>query len=142
MPRTFRTCARGPREVGSVQARRAGGGPRLEAPRRARAPRWGALAALLASASAAPSPARAQQPQQDQPAGPPAGNATSVPRGTDGALITPPAPTAPPTGQPTMPRALNYTPPEYPPEAEKAGLEATVTLQLDIDRTGHVKQAT
>lgn len=40
-----------------------------------------------------------------------------------------------------MPRPLNYTPPEYPPEAEKQGLEATVTLQIDIDRNGKVTQA-
>lgn len=47
----------------------------------------------------------------------------------------------PPTQAPqiTMPRPLNYVPPTYPPEAEKAGLEATVTLQLDIDREGNVK---
>jgi TonB family protein len=40
-----------------------------------------------------------------------------------------------------LPRPLNYTPPVYPPEAAKAGLEATVSLQLDIDRQGHVKNA-
>ncbi|MDC0742251.1 TonB family protein [Polyangium mundeleinium] len=51
-----------------------------------------------------------------------------------------PSPSAPaaPTGA-AMPRPLNYQPPVYPPEAEKAGLEATVTLQLDIDKTGKVK---
>jgi len=37
-----------------------------------------------------------------------------------------------------MPRPLNYEPPAYPPEAEKEGLEATVTLQLDIDKQGKV----
>jgi len=40
-----------------------------------------------------------------------------------------------------MPRPLNYVPPVYPPEAEKEGLEATVSLQLDIDREGKVKGA-
>lgn len=40
-----------------------------------------------------------------------------------------------------MPRPLNYAPPVYPPEAKEKGLEATVTLQLDIDRTGKVTQA-
>jgi TonB family protein len=44
-------------------------------------------------------------------------------------------------GQPAMPRPLNYQPPAYPPEAEKAGLEATVTLQLDIDKQGKVTNA-
>lgn len=38
-----------------------------------------------------------------------------------------------------MPRPLNYVPPAYPPDAEKEGLEATVSLQLDIDRQGNVK---
>ncbi|HMY21980.1 MAG TPA: TonB family protein, partial [Polyangium sp.] len=50
-----------------------------------------------------------------------------------------PAPAA--TPQVTMPRPINYVPPVYPPEAEKAGLEATVSLQLDIDREGKVKNA-
>lgn len=40
-----------------------------------------------------------------------------------------------------MPRPLNYSPPRYPTEAEKAGLEATVTLQLDINSQGRVTRA-
>src|SRR5262249_41089922 len=36
---------------------------------------------------------------------------------------------------------LNYTPPQYPPEAEKAGIEADVTLKLDIDASGKVTKA-
>ncbi len=99
-----------------------------------------ALAALLSWAVAAP--ALAQQPAQQAPAQPaqPA-QPGAVPRGPDGAIITPPAPEAPKAGKPTPPRALNYTPPEYPKEAEDAGLEGAVTLQLDIDREGRVKQA-
>ncbi|WP_438019617.1 TonB-dependent receptor [Sorangium sp. So ce315] len=111
------------------------GGP---LPRRSRTPRAAALAALLAAALP-PSPARAQQQGQAAPQAP--AEPPSVPRGAGGALVTPPAAPAAPAGQPTPPRALNYTPPEYPPEAEAQGLEGAVTLQLDIDRNGRVKQA-
>ncbi|WP_437817875.1 TonB-dependent receptor domain-containing protein [Sorangium sp. So ce1078] len=117
-------------------------GPR-PCPRGHRGP--GAAALLsLALAALSPSAARAQQQEQGQqgqgepqaPEGP-----TSVPRGVGGAIVTPPAPTAAPAGRATPPRALNYTPPVYPPEAEKQGMEGSVTLQLDIDRNGRVKQA-
>lgn len=60
--------------------------------------------------------------------------------GSTPAFAQQPAPAPPPT-QITLPRPLNYVPPTYPPEAEKAGLEATVSLQLDIDREGKVKGA-
>ena len=75
---------------------------------------------------------------------PPDTDTNSVPRGPGGALIKPPPTPAPdaPAGQVTMPRPRNYTPPDYPPEAEKAGLEGTVTLQLDIDKQGKVTRAT
>ncbi|AUX31049.1 MULTISPECIES: TonB-dependent receptor domain-containing protein [Sorangium] len=110
---------------------------------RPRGPRAAALLSL-ALAALSPAAARAQQQEQGQqgqgepqaPEGP-----TSVPRGEGGAIVTPPAPTAAPAGRATPPRALNYTPPAYPPEAEKQGLEGSVTLQLDIDRNGRVKQA-
>ncbi|WP_437614101.1 TonB-dependent receptor [Sorangium sp. So ce834] len=110
---------------------------------RPRGPRAAALLSL-ALAALSPAAARAQQQEQGQqgqgepqaPEGP-----TSVPRGEGGAIVTPAAPTAAPAGRATPPRALNYTPPEYPPEAEKQGLEGSVTLQLDIDRNGRVKQA-
>ncbi len=59
--------------------------------------------------------------------------------------MVPPGGASPPAagavGGPTMPRPLNYEPPVYPPDAEKAGVEGTVTLQLDIDKTGKVKGA-
>src|SRR5262245_19821042 len=51
------------------------------------------------------------------------------------------SPSAPPSSQASTPRPLNYTPPRYPPEAEKAGLEANVVLKLDIDKTGKVTKA-
>jgi TonB family protein len=41
----------------------------------------------------------------------------------------------------TMPRPINYAPPRYPEAAQREGLEATVTLQLDIDRNGRVTRA-
>jgi TonB family protein len=83
--------------------------------------------------------------QSDPKAPPPPDTDTnSVPRGPGGALIKPPPTPAPdaPAGQVTMPRPRNYTAPDYPPEAEKAGLEGTVTLQLDIDKQGKVTRAT
>ncbi|WP_437281423.1 TonB-dependent receptor [Sorangium sp. So ce375] len=104
--------------------------------------RPGAAALLSLLAVLAPSPARAQQQGQEGPAAPQAPEGpTAVPRGQGGAIVTPPAATAAPAGKATPPRALNYTPPEYPPEAEKEGREASVTLQLDIDRDGRVKHA-
>lgn len=47
----------------------------------------------------------------------------------------------PPKSAAAMPRPKNYTPPRYPPEAEAAGLEAAVVLELDIDKTGRVTRA-
>ncbi|WP_437592669.1 TonB-dependent receptor domain-containing protein [Sorangium sp. So ce1000] len=104
--------------------------------------RLGAAALVSLLAALSPSRARAQQQGQEGQTAPraPEGS-TAVPRGQDGAIVTPPASTAAPAGQATPPRALNYTPPEYPPEAEKQGREASVTLQLDIDRDGRVKHA-
>ncbi|HTJ82513.1 MAG TPA: TonB family protein [Polyangiaceae bacterium] len=66
----------------------------------------------------------------------------SVPRGDAGA-IKKPADDAPPSkpGERVPPRVLKYVPPEYPAEAKAAGLEAVVTLELDIDTTGHVTKA-
>ncbi|WP_437604247.1 TonB-dependent receptor [Sorangium sp. So ce590] len=115
----------------------------LPPPRGHRGPGAAALLSLVLAALS-PAAARAQQQEQGQqgqgepqaPAGP-----TSVPRGEGGAIVTPPAPAAAPAGRATPPRALNYTPPAYPPEAERQGLEGSVTLQLDIDRNGRVKQA-
>ncbi|WP_129347020.1 TonB-dependent receptor domain-containing protein [Sorangium cellulosum] len=113
-------------------------------PRRSRRPGAAALAALIVAALS-PGPALAQQRgPQEQPAPPATPGPTSVPRGEGGAIPTPPSTTtaAPaPAGRATPPRALNYTPPEYPPEAERQGIEGAVTLQLDIDRDGRVRQA-
>jgi TonB family protein len=51
------------------------------------------------------------------------------------------APEEPPKSGASMPRPTNYAPPRYPPEAEAAGLEAVVVLELDIDKTGRVTRA-
>ncbi len=108
-----------------------------------RLPRLGTLTLLtvgaltLSSATAFGQPQPAPDPPTDT-------DTNSVPRGPGGALIKPPPAPPPddPAAQTTMPRPRNYTPPVYPPEAEKAGLEGTVTLQLDIDKQGKVLRAT
>ncbi|HSN99994.1 MAG TPA: energy transducer TonB, partial [Candidatus Nanopelagicales bacterium] len=106
-------------------------------------PRGAAALALLALASPWTSPALAQQGSGQQQQQQPSGGDSGVPRGAAGAIPTPPQPDAAPAqpGQPTPPRATNYAPPEYPPEAKAEGREGKVTLQLDIDRTGKVLQA-
>jgi TonB family protein len=91
-----------------------------------------ALVLLLASG------ARAQSPPDDGP------EQNAVPRGGAGAIVKradPPADDKGPLQGITMPRPKNYTPPDYPPEAQAAGLEGAVTLALDIDKEGHVTKA-
>ena len=104
------------------------------------------LAAALALALAAPPAAalaqdKAQDAKPNDP--PPSSPRGSVPSGTGGAVIVPQAPPqgGQATGKATLPRPLNYAPPEYPPEAEAQGIEGSVTLELDIDRTGKVTRA-
>src|SRR5262245_38727514 len=100
-----------------------------------------ALTLFATPALAQPPPSSSSPPAEPPPPDP--GSSISVPSGTGGVIIKPaekPA-DAPKAGQPTMPRPLNYAPPTFPPEAEKAGLEATVTLQLDISKEGKVLQA-
>jgi TonB family protein len=94
--------------------------------------------ALLGIALAT-SPALADPPPDPKPADGP--GTVSIPSGSGGAIIKPAAPQEEaPKGQPTMPRARNYAPPEFPKEAETAGLTASVTLQLDISKEGKVLQ--
>lgn len=86
----------------------------------------------------APGRALAQQPPGDEP------TTNAVPRGGAGAILKPedkPANTPPPPTGITMPRPRNYTPPAYPPEAERAGIEGQVILTLDIDKQGKVTKA-
>lgn len=97
-----------------------------------------AAAAMLSTSLFAPQ-VRAQQGGDAPP--PDAPSQGSVPRGAGGAVVRPAQPGAAPAGKATPPRSLNYVPPEYPPEAEKKGLEATVTLQLDITKDGKVEQS-
>ncbi len=53
-----------------------------------------------------------------------------MPKGGAGAIVKPAAPAPGQAAASTPPRPLNYTPPDDPEEAKKAGLEATVTLEL------------
>jgi TonB family protein len=89
----------------------------------------------LAVVALLPLVARAAEPGADDR------GAGAVPTGSAGALVKPAeAPTAP-TGKPELPKPLTYVPPRYPPEAERLGREATVTLQLDLDKVGRVTRA-
>ena len=98
--------------------------------------RWGlggaALGVLLLAARAS-----AQAPPPPDPP-----NDVAVPRGASGAVIKEeqPPPAAPIQGI-TLPKPTNYSPPVYPPEALKDGIEGEVTLALTIDKEGHVRQA-
>lgn len=67
----------------------------------------------------------------------------AIPTGGPGAVVKPADPAAAPAspGKPEAPRPTNYVPPKYPEQAEKDGLEATVSLQLDIDKEGKVTKA-
>jgi TonB family protein len=98
-----------------------------------------ALAPVTARAQGQPPPQ--QQPAKPGPQPPPDRGDVSVPRGEGGAIITPPEKQPETASKAALPRPLNYTPPRYPPEAEKAGLEGAVTLQLDIDKNGKVTKA-
>jgi TonB family protein len=69
----------------------------------------------------------------------------AVPRGAAGATVTPQddtpkGPSAPPQGY-TAPKLKKYSAPVYPPAAEKAGIEAKVTVTIDVDATGKVTRA-
>lgn len=86
------------------------------------------LAAAPALADPPPDPGPPDQP-----------GTVSIPSGIGGAIIKPAAPQEQaPKGQQTMPRARNYAAPEFPKEAEAAGLTGSVTLQLDISKEGKV----
>ena len=80
---------------------------------------------------------------QSEPETQPAGGSIAVPTGAAGAvLVAPEAPKEPVAKKKAqMPRALNYKPPRYPAEAAAAGLEGQVTLEIDIDASGHVTRA-
>src|SRR5687767_11260103 len=95
-----------------------------------------ALAALVCPAAALAQDKDAKDPRPSSPTG-------AVPSGSGGAVVVPANPPqgGPATGKATLPRPVNYAPPEYPPEAEKQGIEGSVTLELDIDRTGKVTRA-
>lgn len=60
---------------------------------------------------------------------------------TSARLVFAQAPTPADAASISTARPLEYVPPAYPPEAEAEGLEATVVLQLDVDKTGKVIRA-
>ncbi len=66
----------------------------------------------------------------------------AVPSGGPGAIIKPAEP-QPEAAQPVvvMPEILHFESAPYPPEAEKAGLQANVVLKLTIDKEGNVTAA-
>src|SRR5688500_4929635 len=65
-----------------------------------------------------------------------------VPRGDSGAVKKDDAPSDNPSDKRQPPRVLNFVQPDYPPEAKAKGLEAQVTVQLDIDAAGKVTGVT
>ncbi len=90
------------------------------------------VAAVLAQ------PARALAQSDDSPSDPGA-----VPSGISGAVIRPaePAKDAPKKPVIVLPELTHFEHADYPPEAEKAGLQAEVTLKLTVDREGNVSKA-
>ena len=68
----------------------------------------------------------------------------AVPSGISGAVVRPatPAKDAPKKPVIVLPELTHFEHADYPLEAEKAGLQADVTLKLTIDRDGNVSQAT
>ncbi len=67
----------------------------------------------------------------------------AVPSGISGAVIRP---AEPPKDEPkkpviVLPELVHFENADYPPEAQKAGLEAEVVLKLTVDREGNVTKA-
>ncbi|WP_438010717.1 TonB-dependent receptor [Sorangium sp. So ce321] len=100
--------------------------------------------ALLLAVALAGGAARAQPAGAPPPEPPPSGGdgdtgGISVPRGGAGAVVVPQPGTAPPApAAATEPKLIKYSPPAYPEEAQRAGVQGSVVLKLDIDRTGRV----
>ena len=90
------------------------------------------LAALLAQSGLAI--AQADDARSDQ---------GSVPSGSSGVILKPaqPAKEAPKKPVIVLPELTHFEHAEYPPEAEKAGLQADVVLKLTVDREGSVTKA-
>ncbi len=99
------------------------------------------LAVVMTGSTALAQPAGAPPPAPPPAAeGDPGG--ASVPRGGAGAVIVPEPGTAPPAPVAiSAPKLITYSPPAYPIEAQRAGVEGSVILKLDIDRTGRVTKA-
>jgi TonB family protein len=67
----------------------------------------------------------------------------AVPSGISGAAVRPAEPSKEPVKKPVivMPELTHFEHADYPPEAEKAGLQADVKLKLTLDREGNVTKA-
>ncbi|HTA92415.1 MAG TPA: TonB-dependent receptor [Polyangiaceae bacterium] len=67
----------------------------------------------------------------------------AVPSGISGAAVRPAEPSKEPPKKPVivLPELIHFEHAEYPPEAEKAGLQADVKLKLTLDRDGNVTKA-
>src|SRR6188768_1333465 len=93
---------------------------------------WLVVTALLVRAGLAA--AQSDEPPVDQGA---------VPSGISGAVVRPPKPEKEPPKKPVivLPELTHFEHAEYPAEAEKAGLQADVTLKLTVDREGNVTKA-
>ncbi|WP_437282152.1 TonB-dependent receptor [Sorangium sp. So ce375] len=102
--------------------------------------------ALLLAVAMTASAARAQPADAPPPEPPPSDGdvgGASVPRGGAGAVVVPQPGTAQPAAPAaiTPPKLVTYAPPAYPVEAQRAGVEGSVILKLDIDKTGRVTKA-
>ncbi|WP_437840249.1 TonB-dependent receptor domain-containing protein [Sorangium sp. So ce1153] len=100
--------------------------------------------ALLLAVALTGGAARAQPAGAPPPEPPPSGGdgdtgGISVPRGGAGAVVVPQPGTAQPApAAAAEPKLIKYAPPAYPEEAQRAGVQGSVILKLDIDKTGRV----
>ncbi|HEX3774554.1 MAG TPA: TonB-dependent receptor [Polyangiaceae bacterium] len=71
------------------------------------------------------------------------GDSGSIPSGTSGAAIRPAEPAKDVAKKPVivLPEIVHFEHADYPPEAEKQGLQADVNLKLTLDRDGNVTKA-
>ncbi|HTN86159.1 MAG TPA: TonB-dependent receptor [Sorangium sp.] len=103
--------------------------------------------ALLLAVALTGGAARAQPAGAPPPEPPPSGGdgdtgGISVPRGGAGAVVVPqPGTTQPAPAAAAEPKLIKYAPPAYPEEAQRAGVQGSVILKLDIDKTGRVTKA-
>ncbi len=109
---------------------------------RAPAARAASLGLLLAFGAARPAFGQpADPPAAEPPEDPDDRGEGAVPRGMAGAAVRPSDQPAPPQPKITLPKLVHFENAPYPPEAEKAGVQADVILKLSIDKEGKVTAA-